>query len=67
MPITNGKKKIISCSCGKNVLFKIYDDNLIEIKCPKCNEFVYYEIKKRLTNENIIPIMLIKGQLPVKE
>jgi predicted RNA-binding Zn-ribbon protein involved in translation (DUF1610 family) len=66
MPITHNKKKIVSCSCGKNCLFKIYDDNLIEIKCPKCGEFVYYEIKKKLTNNNLTSIMLIKGQLPIK-
>ena len=66
MPIMHNKKKIVSCSCGKNCLFKIYDDNLIEIKCPKCGEFVYYEIKKKLTNNNLTSIMLIKGQLPIK-
>jgi len=66
MHTLEGKKKIVSCSCGKNCLFKIYDDNLIEIKCPKCGEFVYYEIKKDLTNNNLTPIMLIKGQLPIK-
>jgi predicted RNA-binding Zn-ribbon protein involved in translation (DUF1610 family) len=66
MLITHNKKKIVSCSCGKNCLFKIYDDNLIEIKCPKCGEFVYYEIKKKLTNNNLTSIMLIKGQLPIK-
>lgn len=67
MPITSGKKKIISCSCGKNCLFKIYDGNVIEIKCPKCGQFVYYSIKKELTFNNSMPIMIIKGQLPIKE
>lgn len=66
MPITHNKKKIVSCSCGKNCLFKIYDDNLIEIICSKCGKVVYYEIKKDLTNNNLTPIMLIKGQLPIK-
>ena len=46
MPITHNKKKIVSCICGKNVLFKIYDDNLIEIKCPKCKEIQFYVIDK---------------------
>jgi len=64
MPTIEGKKKIISCSCGKNCLFKIYDDNIIEIKCPKCGLFVYYEIKRKLTFEDVRPIMLIRGQLP---
>lgn len=43
-------EKIIGCSeCGKGCLFKIIDKNIIEIKCPKCGEYVYYEIELPLT------------------
>lgn len=49
MTMRSKKKVTISCKCGKGTLFKIVDKNIIEIKCPKCKEFVYYEIKPCLT------------------
>jgi len=52
---------IVGCNnCGKACLFKIIDKNIIEIKCPKCGEYVYYEIKLPLTEDKKTDKMIKK-------
>lgn len=48
--VMHSKDKVtVGCKCGKACLFKIVDKNIIEIKCSKCGEYVYYQIKLPLT------------------
>ena len=55
------KEIIIGCDkCGKACLFKIIDKNIIEIKCPKCGEYVYYEIKLPLTEDKKTDTVITK-------
>ena len=60
MVMRNKNKKSVNCEVCGRCAFKIVDKNIIEIKCSKCGEYVYYEIKLPLTKGEKTDILIKK-------